>query len=56
MIIWNRKVYKGCYKSINKGLRAEFKNYFEILHTDIKRNFDVSIKEDEGEEKLINQF
>ena len=28
MIIWNRKVFKSCFKSINKGLKAEIKNYY----------------------------
>ena len=47
MIIWNRKVFKNCFKSINKGLKLEIKNYYKILHTDIKKNFNHSIPEEE---------
>lgn len=59
MIIWNRKVYKSCFKSINKGLKLEIKEYFKLLHADIKRNFNHSIPDEDGnmdQEETFEEF
>lgn len=57
MIIWNRKVFKNFIKMINKGLKLEIKNYFQILHSDIKRNFNHSIPEEENADaEIIEKF
>jgi hypothetical protein len=50
-------VFKNCFKSINKGLKIEIKNYYKVLHADIKRNFNHTIPEEEnGEAEMAEKF
>ena len=52
-------MFKNCFKSINKGLKIEIKNYYKILHSDIKRNFNHTIPEKEeenSEAEMVEKF
>ena len=46
MIIWHQKVYKKCYKQLDKGLRNEIKTYFNMIMKEFDDHENVSEDED----------
>ena len=52
MIIWNKNIYKNCFKHLNKGLKLEIKKYHAILLQDINRNSKHKVPEDDEELEL----